>query len=402
MRSIGLDVDGPARWGTRPPTRSRGVFVVEAAQPSSAPHIDLDLVRDWIELVPSLRLDGERPTQTVLAERLASFWVPGQALLYVGRSTKALAARVAALYATELGYRRPHAGGHWLKTLREPARLRLWWAETDAPEEYEDALIGAFAEAVPDDVRRGLPGSGPILPWANLESPTAGARDTGLSASLLDADTQPSRSSGVQRSDRSATPKRRAAGRASTPRSPRRTANRSTAGGTAAKREEPTHLTAEGLAALRSEHEQLTTTERAQVIERVKHARELGDLRENADYEAARNEQSFLEGRILELEQRLRTAVVIGSSSGGSVSMGSRVRYELDGQPGQLTIVGSTESDPSAGLISAASPVGRALLGHRAGDEVAVRTPAAEIRYRIIAVEGHPSSAEDADTGEAR
>ena len=151
-------------------------------------------------------------------------------------------------------------------------------------------------------------------------------------------------------------------------------------------REQPTHLTADGLASLETELEHLRTVERPQVVERIKHARELGDLRENADYEAARNEQSFLEGRIQELERRLRTAVVIAGGSRTAIALGSRVRFELEGQPGELTIVGSTESDPASGRISAASPVGRALLGHVAGEEVAVTTPAATLRYRIVEV----------------
>ena len=93
-----------------------------------------------------------------------------------------------------------------------------------------------------------------------------------------------------------------------------------------------------------------------QVVARVKQPRELGDLRENADYEAARNEHSFLEGRVLELEQRIRTAAVIEAGTGGAISLGSKVVYEVDGRRDQLSIVGSTESDPAAGRISSASP----------------------------------------------
>jgi transcription elongation factor GreA len=135
-----------------------------------------------------------------------------------------------------------------------------------------------------------------------------------------------------------------------------------------------------------AELEQLRNVARPQVVERVKHARELGDLRENADYEAARNEQAFLEGRIQQLEHQLRTAVVIETRSGGGVALGSRLVCEIDGQRVELVIVGSAESDPDAGRISAASPVGKALLGHGPGDEVEVVTPAARIRYRIVEV----------------
>ncbi len=389
MRSLGLDVDGPVRWGTLPTSRAAGVFVVETATPLPVAPIDLTAVRRWLERVPELRLDGERPTQTLLAQRLASFWVPGQMLLYVGRTSKGLAQRVAAMYATELGHRRPHPGGHWLKTLRDQSSLRLWWAETDAAEEYEDALISAFADTIPSEVREKLGTAGTLLPWANLESIGGAVRSTGLSGFLLSAEATPARVSGVRRSDASATVRRRTPSTTSTmTRSPRRTTTGTGATNvpTKARREQPTHLTAEGLAVIETELERLRTIERPVVVERIKHARELGDLRENADYEAARNEQSFLEGRIQELEHRLRTAIVIKSQPRGAIAMGSTVRYEIDGQPGVLTIVGSTESDPGSGRISAVSPVGKALLGRRVGDEVIVATPAARMRYRILEV----------------
>ena len=87
MRSLGLDVDGPVRWGQQPTTRGAGIFVVETAAPSTSPAIDADRLRRWIERVPSLRLDGETPTPSTLGRRLATFWVPEASLLYVGRST---------------------------------------------------------------------------------------------------------------------------------------------------------------------------------------------------------------------------------------------------------------------------------------------------------------------------
>lgn len=388
LRSIGLDVDGPLRWGSRPTSRAAGIFVVETAVPGPTAPIDIDEVRRWLERVPDLRLDGERPTQTTLAARLATFWLPEQPVLYVGRTAKSLAARVSSLYATELGHSRPHPGGHWLKTLRDPSALRVWWAETDAPEEYEDELIEAFGAGVPDADRTGLPEGTPVLPWANLESPTGPPRRTGIAAALLSAEATPTPVASVRRSDRSASKRR--AGATSGARAPRRTATRATPGNAAAAsgppREEPTHVTEDGLSAMHAELERLTSVERPQVVERVKHARELGDLRENADYEAARREQSFLEGRILELEHGIRTAVVITDARGGAISMGSTIVFEAHGERGRLRIVGSTESDPSNGMISAASPVGRALLGHRAGDVVTVTTPVARTEYRIIEV----------------
>ena len=307
----------------------------------------------------------------------------------MGRTSRSLAGRVAALYATELGHRRPHPGGHWLKTLQDPSRLRLWWAETDAPEEYEDGLLVAFAERLPDGTTTRA-GGGAVLPWANLGSPSGDVRDTGLRDSLLAAEEGPAKPTNVRRSEPSATIRRRLPTSSGATRAPRRSGPAGASAGVASPgtppRDQPTHLTSDGVAALEEELARLRDVERPQVVERIKLARELGDLRENADYEAARREQSFLEGRIQEIERRLRTAVLISSGARTSIGLGSRVRFELEGEPGELTIVGSTESDPVAGRISAASPVGRALLGRSAGEDVMITTPGAILRYRILEV----------------
>jgi transcription elongation factor GreA len=391
LRSIGLDVDGPARWGGKPSSRKPGIFAVELPEPSEHCNIDIDEVRHWLERVPDLRMDGERPTQSTLAERLRSFWIPNQQLVYVGRTAKSLNGRVASLYATELGHARPHPGGHWLKVLRELPQLRLWWAETDAPEEYEDVLIEAFAESVPVELRAHVPEGAPLLPWANLDSPTTPPRETGLTNCLVVVELASPKRSNVRRSDSSGR-RRTASGTTGQARGPRRTTTKATAGNAAAKaqaaprKEAPTHVTAEGLTAMQAELKDLIEVKRPDVVARVASARELGDLRENADYEAARNEQSFLEGRVQELQQKIRTAVVIENAAGGAISMGSTVVFEIDGQREELKIVGSTESDPANGKISAASPVGRSLLGHREGDDVLVTTPSARFTYHIVEV----------------
>jgi transcription elongation factor GreA len=386
MRALGLEVDGPVRWGQPPSSRAPGVFAVETGTPSPSAPLDTDQLRRWVERVPTFELDGEQPTPTLLGRRLASFWVPGASLLYVGRSRGSLAGRLAALYATELGYRRPHAGGYWLKTLRDVSRLTIWWAETPAGEEYEDAILEAFARAVA--AASGSETPSPALPWANLESPGGESRVTGFRGELLDAEAEPRRSSSVQRSDPSGSVTRRVArtspgAAAGTRRAPARSAG---AAPSTPKRDEPTPVTAEGLAAMEVEVERLRTVDRPAVVERIVRARELGDLRENADYEAARREQSFLEGRIQELERRIRTAVVIRPQERDGVGLGSRVRFESDGHAGELTIVGSTEADPGQGRVSAASPVGRALMGRRAGEEVEVVTPSRRLHYRILEV----------------
>ena len=146
-------------------------------------------------------------------------------------------------------------------------------------------------------------------------------------------------------------------------------------------------LTAEGSARLRSELEHLVSVKRPEVIARIRTAKEHGDLKENAEYHAAREEQSFLEGRVQALEARLRTAVIVAAPTEGSrVGLGSQVMVEVEGETLTYTIVGASESDPTAGRISSSSPVGRALVGRDVGDEIVVRTPAGERHYRIVGV----------------
>jgi transcription elongation factor GreA len=148
-------------------------------------------------------------------------------------------------------------------------------------------------------------------------------------------------------------------------------------------------ISPEGLEALKEEIRRLEEEERPAIAERIKTAREWGDLKENAEYHAAKNDQSFLETRIQRLTERLRAATVVdGPAVAGEVGFGSevRVRDEQSGKEVTWTLVGATESDLSAGRLSVESPVAQALTGHRAGDDVAVQTPRGERRYTILAV----------------
>lgn len=144
-------------------------------------------------------------------------------------------------------------------------------------------------------------------------------------------------------------------------------------------------VTTSGLAKLKAEYEELTTVKRKDVAERIAAARELGDSDEDStEYEAAREELSFVEGRIMELEELIKRAKVIDHAVGSIVvEVGSTVTVEIDGVTETYTIVGSVESEPEKGKISHESPVGKALLGLKAGDEVEVSTPLAAIKYKI-------------------
>jgi transcription elongation factor GreA len=124
------------------------------------------------------------------------------------------------------------------------------------------------------------------------------------------------------------------------------------------------------------------------VIARIRTAKEHGDLKENSEYHAAREEQSFLEGRIQAIEARLRTAVIVTAPAAGSrVGLGSVVTVDDGGEAVRYTIVGAADADPRNGRISSASPVGRALIGHDVGEAVTVVTPAGDQQYRILAIE---------------
>ncbi|MGC9523642.1 MAG: transcription elongation factor GreA [Anaerolineae bacterium] len=150
------------------------------------------------------------------------------------------------------------------------------------------------------------------------------------------------------------------------------------------------YLTPEGYAELKEELDELINVKRPALAERLRFAIKQGDLSENADYIQAKEEQGFLEGRILELQALLRNVVLIerGAQDDGRVRLGSEVTVVEEGYGEEETyyLVGATEADPSKGRISNESPLGKALLGHVVGDEVAIKAPAGKIRFRIVDV----------------
>lgn len=148
------------------------------------------------------------------------------------------------------------------------------------------------------------------------------------------------------------------------------------------------YLTSGRLEDLKKELNELKTTRRIEVADRLKRAKELGDLSENSEYVEAREEQSLVEARIFELEDMLKNAVVITKDgSGKNVQVGSTVVVERDGQSLTFLIVGSNESKPEAGFISNESPLGRSFLNRKAGEKVTIVTPKGEVVYKIVSVE---------------
>lgn len=150
-------------------------------------------------------------------------------------------------------------------------------------------------------------------------------------------------------------------------------------------------MTKEGKEKLEQELEHLKTVKRKEVVERIKIARSFGDLSENSEYDSAKDEQAFVEGRIALLEKMVRNAVIIEDSEANSdtVTLGKSVTFiELpDGDEETYTIVGSAEADPFEGRISNDSPIAKSLIGKKVGDQVTVQTPGGEMQVKITNIQ---------------
>jgi transcription elongation factor GreA len=153
-------------------------------------------------------------------------------------------------------------------------------------------------------------------------------------------------------------------------------------------------MTAEGKRKLEEELVKLETETRKEIVERIKIARDFGDLSENAEYDSAKEEQAFLEGRISTLKSMIRNAVIISEdeTDNSVVSLGKTVTFVeiINGKPSSdeesYTIVGSAEADPMEFRISNESPIAKGLLGRAEGEEVAVQTPGGEMKVKIISI----------------
>jgi transcription elongation factor GreA len=313
------------------------------------------------------------------------------------------------------GDRQPHADGQWLHLLRnlEGLGLRIWWAETDAPEESLDAFHDAFGEGRIAPPSR--PADALALPWANPRRPPGERQVTGITGSVLPepprtpeperrvVELEPGDADGARGEERGTGTTRRAPAtprahapvvrplRASTTpppsAAPRVATSTSRSGRAAGPAPEPVLVSRPALERMHGELDELTRVKRPEVVLRIKTAREHGDLKENAEYHAAREEQSFLEGRVLALEDRIRRAVVVDEVATGKVMIGSTVVVENLGDEMTYSIVGSTDANPALGRLSSVSPVGAALLGAVAGASVDVKTPRGIVSYKVLKVD---------------
>lgn len=152
---------------------------------------------------------------------------------------------------------------------------------------------------------------------------------------------------------------------------------------------EQAYITKEGLEKLKKELQDLVSIKRKEVIAKIEQAKEFGDLSENAEYHSARDEQAFIEGRIAELNVILRNAIIIEeTTSNGLVKVGSKIKITDDSGKiiKEYKIVGSEEADPTQGLISNESPIGRAFLGKKVNEIVEIQTPRGVITYKIMEI----------------
>ncbi|MDO8601809.1 MAG: transcription elongation factor GreA [bacterium] len=148
------------------------------------------------------------------------------------------------------------------------------------------------------------------------------------------------------------------------------------------------HITAEKLEELKQELNNLRTVRRLEVADRLKRAKELGDLSENSEYMEARDEQQLVESRAFEIEDIINNSTIITMTSGKStVGVGATILVSKGTNEMKFSIVGPNEAKPEAGLLSNESPLGRAFIGHKPGDMVKINVPAGEVIYKILKIE---------------
>ena len=148
-----------------------------------------------------------------------------------------------------------------------------------------------------------------------------------------------------------------------------------------------TYLSAQALEEMKAELDQRTKIERREISEKILHAKEMGDISENFEYQTAKEEQALNETRILEIEEKLHDVVIVEDSVGATeINLGTTFIVETEGMEKTYSMVGSSEANPLEGKISNESPIGSAFIGHKAGETVHFEAPSGSITYRIIKI----------------
>jgi len=193
IAQAGLTAEGleTVRWGIKPRLSKAGIYIVSTSHDpivndnlfASAP-IDNDVLKFWLNKVTTLKVDSNAsPTFSQLRERLNQFWLPDESILYIGqtKSAKGVAGRVSQYYRTEIGERRPHLGGHWIKTLSILKQLFVHYFPDDTPIQTEESLLRAFVGQVSKQTLGNLRDKNLPIPFANLELEKGNKKNHGIS-----------------------------------------------------------------------------------------------------------------------------------------------------------------------------------------------------------------------------
>ena len=188
-----LNLTGKIKWSQSFRSNHHGVYIVSLSKYEminngiipQAP-ISMERIEFWLNKVQTFELDHKRhPSVDSVIERLSRFWLPDENILYIGMTTATLSVRISQYYNTELGEKRPHAGGHWIKTLSNLSELYVYYSQCDNPEHTEINLLDFFSKNVSEDSIKSLYDSSIILPFANLEHPIKGRKKHGIGKSKL-------------------------------------------------------------------------------------------------------------------------------------------------------------------------------------------------------------------------
>lgn len=185
FRKAGLRLGGSAKWGQPIPVRAPGVYVIEAPAPSSNAPFDDKAVAAWVARIPGMLVDGQSASAETVKARLAEFWIPSTTVVYIGLAGTSLATRLQQYYKTPLGDSKPHAGGHWLRTLRDLTSFTVSWAESDNPARDEDLLLRVFAKSIESSDLPARVKAGPVLPFANRQTADGTRKTHGIGRSVL-------------------------------------------------------------------------------------------------------------------------------------------------------------------------------------------------------------------------
>jgi len=185
--AVGLTPAGAVRWDTPIPAASPGVYAVSLSNdPAATPQsniqclIDPNAIQQWLNVCPALSLDGQRPVVAALSKRIAEFWLPDEHIVYIGLAGTNLRSRVHQYYRTPIGARKPHAGGYFLKAIRNLSDLFVHYAPTGDPSGCEQKMLQAFCKNVSATTKSILRDPGRPFPFANLEHPPGTRKAHGL------------------------------------------------------------------------------------------------------------------------------------------------------------------------------------------------------------------------------